>query len=160
MKRNWMILLAGLLATGLIAAGCGGDDDDDDGGDGGEALTKEEFLAQGNAICEEGNAELNAAADEVFQGGQRPSPEELETFVNDSFVPNIQGQIDDIRALGPPEEDEDTINGILDDAEDALAEVEEDPQGTLGAEAGQTTDPFAEVNAQLADYGLTACSDG
>ena len=75
-----MILLAGLLATGLIAAGCGGDDDDD-GGDGGEALTKEEFLTEGNAICEEGNAELQQASTEL-QGG--PGSPGLDAFITDT----------------------------------------------------------------------------
>jgi hypothetical protein len=155
MKRNALILIAGLLATGLIAAGCG--DDDDDGDNGGEALTKEEFLAEGNAICAEGNAELDAAAQELFQSGGRPTPEELETFATDNLVPSVQGQIDDIRALEAPEGDEDTINSLLDQAEDVLAEVEADPEGTLGPQA---SDPFAEVNTELQDYGLTTCGQG
>jgi hypothetical protein len=152
MKRNWMILLAGLLATGLIAAGCGGDDDDDDGGDGGEALTKEEFLAEGNAICEAGNAELEQASSELQSG---PGSPQFDAFISDTFIPNVQGQIDEIRALEPPEEDADTVNGILDDAEGVLDEIEADP-----ATFGQGGDPFAEVNTQLNDYGLTACAAG
>ena len=42
-KALWLTIL--MLATGLIAAGCG--DDDDDGGD---APTKEEFIVQANQI--------------------------------------------------------------------------------------------------------------
>ena len=66
-----------MLALGLIAAGCG--DDDDESSDTGTdavtaaALTKEEYLAQGNQICKQGNAETDAAAQQVFQGG-KPTP--------------------------------------------------------------------------------------
>ena len=97
------------MAMGLIAAGCGGDDDD-----GGDALTKEEYVAQGNEICEDGNAELEQSADFDFS-----DPAALEAFVTDTFVPNIQGQIDDLRE-GIPEDDEDEVNEILDEAELAL----------------------------------------
>jgi hypothetical protein len=153
MKRNWMILLAGLLATGLIAAGCGGDDDDDDGGDGGEALSKEEFVSQANQICTDGNAEVETAATETFQNGQ-PTPEEEEAFVTDTVLPSVQGQIDQIRALGIPEGDEDEVNGFLDEAEAIVDEAEADPQTFFQG------DPFAEVNDDLTAYGLTACAAG
>jgi hypothetical protein len=153
MKRNWMILLAGLLATGLIAAGCGGDDDDDDGGDGGEALSKEEFVAEANQVCQAGNAELDAAGNEAFGEGE-PTPQEQEEFVTETAVPNIQGQIDDIRALGIPEGDEDEVNGFLDEAEAVIDEAEADPQTFFQG------DPFAEVNDDLTAYGLTTCAGG
>jgi hypothetical protein len=151
MKRNALWLLVGILACGLIAAGCG-DDDDDDGGDS-EAISKEEFLAEGNALCAEGDAALEAAAEETFAQGA-PTPQEQEAFVTDSVVPEIQSQIDAIRDLGAPEGDEDEINGILEDAEAALSDVEADPALVTGE-----TDPFADVNQRLADYGLTECAD-
>ena len=56
MKRNAILLLAGGARLGLIAAGCGGNDDEssDTGTDSTTALTKAEFLKQGNAICQQG----------------------------------------------------------------------------------------------------------
>jgi hypothetical protein len=147
MNRKTIWLLAAVMAMGLIAAGC---DDDDDGGD---ALTKEEFVAQGNAICEKGNAEINAAADEAFSGKQ-PNPAAEEAFVTDTLVPSVQGQIDDIRDLGIPEGDEDTVNGFLDKAELILQDLKEDPASI------DDGDPFAPVNQELADYGLTTCAEG
>jgi hypothetical protein len=149
MKRNAMLALALALATGSIAAGCGGDDDDD----GGDSLTKEEFVAQGNEICTEGNADIEAGAEEAFSQGQ-PNPETVEAFVNDTLVPSVQGQIDDIRDLGAPEGDEDQVTEILDKAELALQDIKEDPS----LAAGEGADPFAEVNQELSDYGLTACA--
>jgi hypothetical protein len=152
MKRKALWLLALALATGSVAAGCGGDDDD--GGDGGgDALSKEEFVAQGNEICTEGNAEIEAGAQEAFPEGQ-PTPETAEAFVNDTLVPSVQGQIDDLRDLGIPEGDEDQVTEILDKAELALQDLKEDPTLAIG----QGEDPFAEVNQELTDYGLTACA--
>ncbi|MGH2957913.1 MAG: hypothetical protein ACRDL6_13080 [Solirubrobacterales bacterium] len=150
--RRAGLLLAAMLTTGLIAAGCG-DDDGGDGGNGDEALTKEEFVAQGNQICREGNQELDAIANQSFQ--REPTPEQEERFVNDEVIPNIQGQIDEIRALESPEGDEETINGILDDAEAALDEIRADPS-LIEADPG----PFAEVNQQLREYGLSTCGSG
>ena len=146
-KALW--LAAGLLAVGLIAAGCGGDDDNG-ADDGGEALSKEDFVAQANQICEDGNAVFEQAGDEL---GENPSPEEIESFATDTLVPNVQDQIDDIRDLGIPEGDEDEVNAILDDSEEILGEVEDDPSQITGG-----GDPFAEVNPRLRDYGLTECA--
>jgi hypothetical protein len=150
MRRTSLILVAGVLATGLIAAGCG-DDDDDDGGDS-EAISQEEFVAQGNALCEEGDAEIEAAAEETFTQGQ-PTREDEEAFVTDTVIPEIQSQIDGIRDLGAPEGQEDEINGILEDAEAILSDAEADPSLITG-----DTDPFADIDQRLADVGLTACA--
>jgi hypothetical protein len=141
---TWLFVLA--LAMGSIAAGCGSDDDD--GGDGGDALTKEEYLAQGNAICAAGNAELQATDD--FDPKDEAA---FDAFVTDTLVPNIQGQVDQLRE-GIPEGDEDTVNGILDDAEAKLDEIEADPQTLQGG-----SDPFSEINKELDAYGLTTCAN-
>jgi hypothetical protein len=148
MKRNALWLLVAVMAMGLIAAGCG--DDDDGGDDGGEALSKEEYLAQGNAICKEGDAEINAAFEQAF-GNSQPTPEQIESVVTETMIPNIQAQIDDLRE-GIPEGDEDQVNEMLDEAELALQDVTEDPSLATGDQ-----DPFADVSAQLDEYGLTAC---
>jgi len=155
MKRNLMLLAAGVLATGLIAAGCGDGNDDessDTGTDAATAPTKAEFVAEANEVCKQGNAELEAAGEETFKG--KPTQADLEAFVTDTLVPNVQGQIDDIRALGIPEGDEAVVNGFLDDAEGVLDDLEADPSLL------DKGDPFAAVNKELAAYGLTTCAGG
>ena len=152
--RTAAFLLAA-VALALVAAGCGDDDDSGDSGDGSAtALTKEEFLQQGNAICANGNAELDAV---TANFGPGTSPAEIEAFVTDTLVPNVQGQIDDLSALTPPEGDEEEVEAILTAAEDALAEVEEVPS-TVTEDGG--TDPFNEANRLAEDYGLVACGSG
>ena len=148
MKRHLHLIVSTALATGLIAAGCGDDDDES----GGSSLSKDEFIVKANDICTKGTTELNQAAEETLGAGQQPSPAEEEEFVRETVVPSIQGQIDDIREL-VPEDEADEVNGILDEAELLLQDLEEDPSGAQG-------DPFAEVNDDLTEYGLSACASG
>jgi hypothetical protein len=148
MKRNGLMVLGLIMSIALVAAGCGGDSDDND-----TALTKPAFLAKGNAICQAGNKEIQAAFETAIGKG-RPTEESLNAVVTDSLAPSIQGQIDDIRDLPAPEGDEDQIGKMLDEAELALQDVKENPS-LATQEGGQ--DPFADVNQQLNDYGLTAC---
>jgi hypothetical protein len=146
MKRYLILMLGCIVAVGLIAAGCGSDDNGDSGGGGGDALSKEDFLAQGNQICKDGNAALNAA--DAPAGRDEAS---LDAFVADTFVPNIQGQIDDLNDLTPPDEIADDVNKALDDAQTALDRVKDDPS-TLA------NDTFADVGQQFTDIGLTECA--
>jgi hypothetical protein len=144
------MLLAVALAAGVVAAGCGGDDDDGDG----EALTKVEFISQADAICAEGDREIDQAGREAF-GDQRPSEQEIEQFATDTVAPNIQNQIDGIRALTPPEGDEQQVAEILDAAQNGIDEIEQDPSLlNQGPDAGGA---FTEANNLATEYGLTDC---
>jgi hypothetical protein len=139
------LTLAGfaLLAAGLLAAGCGGGDDN---------LTKAEFLKQGNAICKKGDKEIDKAADKTFTSKQRPSDATITKFAEDTVIPNVQGQIDGLRDLNPPSDDEDQVNAILDEAQSTLDETKDDP--TIFA---SNQDPFKKANKLAKDYGLTEC---
>jgi hypothetical protein len=143
------VLAAGIAAV-LVAAGCGDDDEDTTTA---AAPTKQEFIEQGDAICEEGDQEIDAAGQETFSGG-RPSPEEQQQFITETVVPNVQGQIDDLRALTPPEGDEEQVNQILDTAQEELDALEQDPQ------AGFMGEPFAQAEKLLKDYGFEVCAQG
>ncbi len=150
MKKTLLMLVAALTCV-MVVAGCGGDDDGGDSDDGGgTALTKEEFVTQGNQICADGNAQIAEDAEAI---GDNPDQATSEAFVADSLVPNIQSQIDGLRDLGIPEGDEDQVNGMLEEAESALGEIESDP-----ALLFDENDPFSEVNDQLTEYGLTECA--
>ena len=143
LKRMLALGAAGAIAVGFAA--CGSDDDGDDTSatDSTTATTisEDDFVAQANQICADGNKELN--------GG--PQDGDIEAFVNDTFIPNIQGQIDAIRALGAPEGQEEQITEFLDDAEDDLDELKDDPT-SLSEES------FKEVNQEAAALGLDECA--
>lgn len=150
--RGSLAALTVLLTFAL--AGCGGSDSDG-GSEGSDdeptseaaAITKDELIEQGNAICEAGNAEIAAASADI----DTTDPEAITTAITDVVIPNIRGQIADLRALGYPEGDEETLEGIYSEAESVLDEAEADP-------SLMTSDAvFDETNTALVDYGLTTC---
>lgn len=165
MLARVMTLLALALAAGLIAAGCGDDDDETTtaatttagatgatGATGvgtGEPLSQDEFIAEADQICTDSDKKINAAGQDI---GNKPSDQEFDQFVTETLVPEIQGQIDDIRALTPPEGDEDEVSAILDAAQDGVDQIEQDPSSVQGED-----DPFQEANQLAKDYGFKKC---
>jgi hypothetical protein len=136
-----------VTATGLFLVSCGG----------GERLSREEFISQANAICSEGNAKIDAAAEEAFGGlgpDERPSDEQLQGFY-DTLVPEIQGQLDAIGGLNPPEDLEADVDNLLQVARSSLDRIKDGGPQVLLSEQ----DPFAEANQLAADIGLTACAE-
>ena len=146
--RKLSLFACVILAAAVAVVGCGGDDNP----------TKAEFLKDGNAICKNGNKEINQAAKQIFTSKQKPSQAQLNKFANDTLIPSIQGQIDDIRDLGTPSGDEDQVNAILDDAQAALDKGKANPE--LLTSNNPKQDPFAKVNKEASAYGLTVCGSG
>jgi hypothetical protein len=152
MKNRTLFLMAlACAALASVVAGCGGDDETSNTSTT-AALTETEFLAQGNAICIAGNKELAQAANDTFAGAQ-PTDAQIEQFAG-ILVPNIQGQIDAIGALTPPPELADQVDTFISDAEDALAQVTDDP--SLLA-ASDNDGPFTSVNQEARQIGLDEC---
>jgi hypothetical protein len=140
--RKIIGVLAALLAAGLIVAGCGDDD-------GGETLSKQDYIAKADANCQKADKELNASEPQ-----NKPSKAEVEKFVTDELVPNIQGQIDYIRGLNGPSEIEDQVNPILDEAQEGLDQLEEDPSQIEGGPAGQK---LQQAGGDLQKAGFKQC---
>lgn len=169
-------ILAATLAAGLLAAGCGGDDEEtttttttttgatgasgasgasgEQGQAAGGGLLEDEFAQDMNDICEAGNEEIDAEAKEVF-GDAKPSDADQKAFVADTLIPSIEGQIEDIRDLGEPEEGAEELDTVLADGEDALGELEDDP--AILTTKGE--DPFAGISGQMKELGVPACAD-
>jgi len=138
-----LMLGAGALIAAVALAACGGDDDP----------SKTEFIKDANAICKEGDKRINADAEKAFSANKRPSKAEVTKFSEDTAIPEIQAQIDDLRDLGAPSGDDEKVSAILDEAQSALDEVEADPTVFLS-----DTDPFAKANKLAKGYGLTECA--
>jgi hypothetical protein len=130
-----------------VAAGCGSSDNE---------VSKSEFLKKGNAICKKGNKEIEQEANKTFKKGQEPSPEELKKFATETLVPNVRGQVEDLRALDKPKADKDKVDAILDEADAAVAKGEKDPLVLTNDQK----DPFKKANKLANNYGLTACGSG
>ena len=151
--------LAILVALGLVAGACGGS----------EALTKAEYIEQGNAICAASNAQIELVFEGVFTDfPDEPSPQQLyEAFgeIAAGFIPIMEAQLSDLRELAPPKDDKETLGVLLDDVETV---VEEAGQLAEDAAAGDqaaidridsSDDPFADVNRRAQEYGLTVCGE-
>jgi hypothetical protein len=156
MREKLILVVAGALFAGLVAAGCGGDDDDEAAGTTApsEPLSRQEFVIAADAICASGDREIERQAAQTF-GNQEPSEEEIEQFATDTIIPNIQSQVDQLRMLVPPEGDEEEVTAILDAAQSGVDEVEQDP--SLAAEGSDAGGAFTEANNLARDYGLKDC---
>lgn len=147
MKKILTLSFVSVLVLGLVAAGCGSSDNTSSTS-AATALTKAEFLKQGNTICKTGTGAINTAAKAL---GQSPTKAQITVFVNDTVIPSVQTQITGLEALTPPVGDEATVAAILAAANDGLAKVKSDP-GAITA-----SDPFAKANQLSKAYGLTVC---
>ncbi|MEK6251583.1 MAG: hypothetical protein AABM43_06505 [Actinomycetota bacterium] len=137
-------LCLAVLAVGLVAAGCGGGDD---------ALTKSEFLKQGNTICKKGNDQINKDAKQTF-GNKQPSQAQVNSFTTETLIPVVQREIDGVRDLNPPSEDKDQVTAIFDEAQAVLDKVKKDPAALILVKP----DPFTKANQLAKDYGLKECA--
>jgi hypothetical protein len=138
--------VAALLIVGL-AAGCGSSNSSSTST---AALSKPSFLAKANAICKQGSQKQGAAQSAL---GKQPSQTQVTTYVNSSFAPNIQAQIDGVRALGAPSGDQATVTKMLDMAQADLNKVKASPALLTGK-----ADPFADFANLAHPYGLTSCA--
>jgi hypothetical protein len=156
LSKRLIVLVAGVVATAAIVAGCGSSDDSSDT----TALTKQQFIAQADAICKKGNTEINEgfesfAKENDIPKNQEPSKEQGKEIVETVIVPSIDSQAEGIRALGVPSGDEDEISAMLDSLDEAVEEAEEDPEALFTSKS----DPFAEPNELAQDYGLKTCGE-
>jgi len=145
-------ILAAVLAAGLIAAGCGDDDDAADPGESESASpTKEEWIAEADQICAEGDEEIEAEATKVFSGGA-PSQQKIEQFTRETLIPGIRSQAEQIEALGAPEGDEEEVEAIVTSLNEGLGELEEDPSSLEGPDGA-----LAEATRRVSEYGAQVC---
>ncbi len=142
-------LAVAVVVTVLAAvAGCGGGEDG--------SLNRGEYVKQADEICGEANARLEEVAkDFPAVGAEGPGPREIdqiEALTKDAFVPVIRDQVGELRALAPPQGDEDRLDRLYNMTEKALDAIEADPQLVL-----RVADPFAEAARQAKGYGFQEC---
>ncbi len=155
MMNTRILLPAFALGVSLALTGCGGSDSNnakpsDSTTSAAPAISTADFTEQANAVCASGNAEIQSAADAL---GDNPSQDEIEAFASDTLVPNIQGQHDDIEALGAPEGSDADVTAMLDSLQGGIDAVQADPSLING-----DTNPFGEANDMAAALGLTDCT--
>lgn len=153
MRRAAASLLATVLAAG--AAGCGGGGDGGAGDAGAEApLPKQAYVARAEAICAQGDAHLSAALQKEFPAGPPASKAAVEHATADIIVPALTEEVSRLRALPPPQGDDQRVAAIYDAIDSSLTEIKSDPQQTI------VGDPFAKSQALADGYGMKKCGSG
>jgi len=157
-------IFAVLSFAALLIAGCGGGDGDDSSASApavattptAPTLSKEELIAQGDAIC----AEVNAAIGSVGAGGAEPTS--LAGQVADLYT----GMVDSLRGLGTPEDTAGYSEFIAAAEELSQAEGEAKLAAERGDEAALATaesdasSALASFQSAAQEYGFEACGEG
>lgn len=140
---------ATLLVTALALGACGGGDD--------PRLTKAQYVEQGSAICGQTSARIEEAAQGAFnEPGKIPTPEEITDFATGTVAPAIEEEVEQLRELRPPEDDEERIDDVLRAGRDGVDTVRQDPTIILNS----TDDGFGRYQELSAAYGLQNCGGG
>jgi hypothetical protein len=148
------LAVAAVLTVGLVLAACGSSNNSTSTT---AALTKAEFLKQGNAICKKGNQQINKAGQKQFpKGSGKPTQAQITKFATGTIIPSVQSQINQINALGAPSGDEAKVNAIVVSAQSDLDKAKTDPKLLTS----NKSNPFAKTNKLANTYGLTVCGSG
>ena len=148
MNNRKLIRAFALVVVIGSSAACGDDNSTATNNSGSDPISKAEFVTAANALC--------AAFAGEFEGGAQAdvvTEEDQIAVISEIIVPELRTTLTAIRALGFPEGDAALVGGLIDQTNEQLDIVETDPAGFLAA----AEDPFAEINAQLADYGVVTC---
>jgi hypothetical protein len=145
--------IAGLAIVSLIGAGCGGGNSNSNGTTPTSTvagpITKAEFVAKANAICIKGDVRTEKAGSSL---GNNPTEAEAAVAVPAKFVPAVQAQINELKALSVPPGEAAAVTNMLVLAQGDLNKVKSNPR--LAFE----TKTFADFATVAHAYGLKACA--
>jgi len=157
MRRRMICGLALMTAliVGACVAGCGSSSSTTT--ETTAAITKVEFVTKGNAVCVKGEkaqeAEINAYIKKNGLEKQKPTKAQNVEIVETVLAPNIQSQIDGVKALGAPSGEEQQVNSALELSQQTLEKIEANPELAFGK-----GNAFAAAGKQLHALGLKECA--
>jgi hypothetical protein len=137
----------------LLLAGCGGDGDAE-----AERLSKTEWIEQADEICVQANEEVEALTDPTTLDEIGAFTDEASGISRDALA--------DLRALRPPEEDEATVDEMLDLVEQQIEIGEQIGEAARNGDQAEVERLVAEAEPLEAkademgrQYGLDDCAD-
>jgi hypothetical protein len=148
------VMSAVIVVIALIATGCGA------GGSSTTAsISKAQFVKQGNAICTAGNKRVQGEFESFanksgLKQGEEPSQAEDKKIAETILLPSVSREVEEIKALGLPEEEAEGAEAVIESAEESIAAGEEDPAALVTSEK-----TFAKTNELAHEYGLTVCGE-
>jgi hypothetical protein len=125
-----------------IGAGCAGP----------ASIPKANFLAGGNAVCQQATSDWDALVKEI----PADPIETREKYVVEKLAPALTGVINQLRSLGAPAGDQEYLESIYADADGEVAQMVDQPSTGLQARLDA---PFAAPAARFKTYGLDRCAE-
>lgn len=149
---RWIIGLAVAVVLLGVGVGCGGGS-----GDTTSDITKAQFVKKADAICADFSKKRSAAAEKEFNaklagaGKLTSEVKELgEKLLDESILPLLNEQQEELESLGAPAEDEEKVDAMMENLGKGIGEMEEaEFQEVI---AGDQLDPF---ESEAEKYGLT-----
>jgi hypothetical protein len=131
----------------LLAAGCGGGED---------RLSTAEFQERVNGICAKYDKQVDAV-------GTPSSVEEIPAYVA-KVLPLVEREVDEMKAVEPPEDDQETFDAMIGEAEKALEAgrdlsdaAEETDQAAIEQALNEGNAASDRADEHARELGLTDC---
>ncbi len=164
MRARVKLLLVVIAITAAVA-GCGDNDEDASSaaaGDAASSLTKAQYIAKANAICTRRQRKLlkdlgaYSLAYRKRHPDKRASAHAFPGGLRTVGIPGMQAQLNELRELGWPSDDQGEAEAFLEALEEAIFSVRERPR-TSG---DQFLRDFEKSRDLARDYGIGACAFG
>ncbi len=158
MSKRLAALLFGALAIAVVVAGCGSSSNESS-----SSITKAELIKKGDAICAKAEKKNEGEFEEFAEENglsekKEPTEAQNEEIATSILLPSVSGQLEDIRALGAPEGEEEQVDEILETVEGEVEEAEAEPSLLFEAEEEKGGEsPFASGNRMAREYGFKVC---
>jgi hypothetical protein len=156
LSKRLIVLLAGIVATAAVLAGCGSSDDNSDTT--ATALTKQELIKQGDAICKQGNRAIEKEAKEFAEDNDvdtgNPTKAQQEEVIVEVVAPGVRQQVEEIGELSAPSDDESEIEAMVAAVEAATDELESDPAKLI-----EGKNPLEKGSHLAVSYGFSECGE-
>lgn len=144
-------------------AGCGGGSDSSSSTAGGATasaggeISQEEFVERADAICTSGKKKgllAMSAYAKAHQGSGKSKSALLIEAIHATFLPQVQTQVEEIRALGLPEGEADQAKAFLKAMEEGIETASKAGQGS------QFSSSFKHSAELARELGITSCVYG
>ena len=147
------------MAIAVFAAGCGSDDGESDGSVTTSDLTKAQFIAKSDAICNDRREKMQKEIGIYLNRSDTRNPEESDVVAATTepvLIPGAQDQVDEIRALGAPAGEEEQVEALL----DAMQQGVDSLDGKQFATFEEISGEFRQFDEMARRYGLEICLFG
>jgi hypothetical protein len=144
----WVATVIGILAIGLLVAGCGDEDSE------ASTVPVATFVKKANAICTARGKEITTASSQAWDEKGDLHAIEIE-LIGSTMVPALEAEVDEIEALGVPSTGSNHVEATLGAIEEVAELGDTDPE-----KFSRTVEPFTKAENMAKKADLDACPLG